>query len=462
MGSEWPDVELETFCTKIGSGATPRGGSKVYLDVGEIALIRSQNIYNDRFAHDGLTYITSEHAEQLANVTIEEGDILLNITGDSVARCCQVDRNILPARVNQHVAIIRTKPDELDPRFVRYFLISPKQQALMLSMSHAGATRKALTKSMIESFKVPKPDLEIQRTIAHILGTLDDKIELNREMNRTLEQMAQAIFQSWFIDFDPVVRNAVQSGNPIPDRFTETATRYRENPDALGLPQEVLDLFPDRFVESELGEIPVGWEVKQIGDAVRCVGGATPSTKKPEFWEGGTHPFLTPKDMSSLSAPVILDTDRHITEAGIEKISSRIIPAGTVLLSSRAPIGYLAINEVPISVNQGLIAMICEGVLSNHYVLHWTRENMEVIKSKAGGTTFAEISKKNFRPILVLEPSSRILEQFEKIVKPLHKAVVENVISSQTLAKLRDTLLPKLISGELSVPDAQFQVEELV
>ncbi len=435
----FPTEKLGSLCLKVGSGATPRGGSKVYLDKGEIALIRSQNVYNDGFNREGLVYITAEHAEQLSNVTVEPEDVLLNITGDSVARCCQVDPRVLPARVNQHVSIIRPKPDELIPRFLRYFLVSPTMQAQMLSWAHAGATRKALTKGMIESFKVPKPDLTIQQRIAHILGTLDDKIELNRRMNRTLEKMATAIFKSWFIDFDPV--------------------RAKVEGQDTGLPKEIADLFPDSFEDSEIGPIPKGWDLKPIGEAVRCVGGATPSTKNPEFWEGGKHPFVTPKDMSSLQSPVILDSERHITDAGVDKISSKQLPVGTVILSSRAPIGYLGVATVPVSVNQGVIAMICDGDLPNLYVLHWTAANMDLIKSRAGGTTFAEISKRNFRPIPVLVPVKPVLDAFMTNVAPLHERITLNVRQNYRLARLRDTLLPKLLNGELEVPDAEELVE---
>jgi len=306
-------------------------------------------------------------------------------------------------------------------------------------------------------FKLKLPPLPEQRAIAHILGTLDDKIELNRRVNETLEAMAQALFRSWFVDFDPVVVNAIKAGNPIPDKFAERAAHYRLNPDALGMPEHILHLFPDRFVDSELGPIPEGWEVKQIGDLVKCVGGATPSTRNPEYWEGGTNPFLTPRDMASLNAPVILDTERHITDAGVERISSKKLPVGTVLLSSRAPIGYLAINEVPVSINQGIIAMVCDGEIPNYYAFFWVKNNMNVIKGKAGGTTFAEISKKNFRPIPALRPSDAILDEFANIAGSFYKQIVENAVSSGTLAKLRDTLLPKLISGELRVPATAFE-----
>src|SRR5262249_6015805 len=147
-------VRLGECCSKIGSGSTPRGGESVYLENG-ISLIRSQNIYNGHFEAHGLAFIGDNHAEQLAGVTVEKGDVLLNITGDSVARSCMVPEAVLPARVNQHVAIIRPNPDELDSRFLGYYLISPTMQASMLSLAGGGGTRKALTKEMIERFEIP-------------------------------------------------------------------------------------------------------------------------------------------------------------------------------------------------------------------------------------------------------------------------------------------------------------------
>lgn len=157
MANEWRTVKLGELCSKIGSGATPRGGSKVYLEHGPFALVRSQNVRNDSFTRDGLAYINAEQADGLANVELQPKDVLLNITGDSVARCCLVDEGILPGRVNQHVAIIRPRPDELDPVFLRYYLVSPEMQERMLSWPAAGGTRNALTKGMIEAFELPCP-----------------------------------------------------------------------------------------------------------------------------------------------------------------------------------------------------------------------------------------------------------------------------------------------------------------
>ena len=275
MKSEWGSVKLGNYCSKIGSGSTPRGGSSVYLDNGEYALFRSQNILNNAFSSNGLVFIDSKAAEKLKNVSVEENDVLLNITGDSVARVCKAPSEYLPARVNQHVAIIRTNQDELNSSYVNYYLNSKSMQNQMMSLASAGATRNALTKVMIENFDIPKPPLTIQKKIAHILSTLDDKIELNRKMNQTLEEMAQALFKSWFVDFAPVHAKAGCNS----DEELEAAAKE------LGISKEVLELFPSEFVESEIGMIPLEWEVSSIEDEVSIYGGATPSTKEDKYWK---------------------------------------------------------------------------------------------------------------------------------------------------------------------------------
>jgi type I restriction enzyme S subunit len=153
-------------------------------------------------------------------------------------------------------------------------------------------------------------------------------------------------------------------------------------------------------------------------------------------------------------SPILIDASRRITDAGVNQISSRLLPVGTVLLSSRAPVGYLAITTEPTAINQGFIAMICDGIVPNYYILNWARENMETIKGNAGGTTFAEISKTAFRPIKVIVPSSAVLSSFKAIVGPLYELMEKNLRESRTLADLRDTLLPELISGRMPIAEA--------
>ena len=163
------------------------------------------------------------------------------------------------------------------------------------------------------------------------------------------------------------------------------------------MPQQVFDALPTRLVDTESDPVPEGWEMVEIDDIVTIKGGGTPSTKNLDYWNGGEHCWATPRDMARLSHPILLDTERHITDAGVNRISSGLLPVGTVLMSSRAPVGYLALVGVPTAINQGFIALVCDGPLPPIFVLNWVYSSMEAIKARASGTTFPEISKKNFR-----------------------------------------------------------------
>lgn len=295
-------------------------------------------------------------------------------------------------------------------------------------------------------------------------------------------RMARALFQSWFVDFDPVRRNLDRATNgksklptigkpPSKDfqRLEKSAQKVPtlgKDPDAdfqsldPAALAELDALFPDSFEESELGPIPKGWTIEPVGQVIDCVGGGTPSTGELKYWNGGTHHWSTPKDLSSLQSPVLLDTDRKITDAGLAKVSSGLLPAGTLLMSSRAPVGYLAIAVMPVAINQGFIAMKCNERASEFFMLNWCRANMDEIKCRASGTTFAEISKKNFRTILIALPPQNIMGTFTTKMAPIYSQIAANLHQSRTLAALRDTLLPKLLSGEIEVGEAEREIEE--
>ena len=309
----------------------------------------------------------------------------------------------------------------------KYYALS----VLGLERMNSDSAVPGLNRSAAHARTLLLPGESEQRSIAHILGTLDDKIELNRRMNETLEEMARAIFKDWFVDFGP--------------------TRAKMEGRDTGLPAEVAALFPDRLVESELGEMPEGWGVETVEDITKIVGGTTPSTKQPRYWEGGTHCWATPKDLSALSTHVLLETERKITDAGLNKIGSGLLPSGTVLLSSRAPIGYLAVAEVPVAVNQGFIAILPREHISNLFLLYWCETSHDEIISHANGSTFLEISKGNFRPLPLVVPDTGAMSAFDRLTRPLYERVVSNERESRTLAALRDALLPKLVSGEMKV-----------
>jgi type I restriction enzyme S subunit len=326
--------------------------------------------------------------------------------------------------------------DTLDPNYLYYFMQTPFFMNQVWAEAGNTDTFPYISLTQQRGLAIRYPRLAVQRAIGSALSALDDRIALLRETNATLEAIAQAVFKSWFVDFDPV--RAKQQGLA-----------------PAGMDEATAALFPDSFEESALGLVPKGWSVQLVGDAVECVGGATPDTKDPSYWSPEEHAWTTPKDLSGLPAPVLLSTERRLSTKGVAKIGSGLLPVGTLLMSSRAPIGYLAIAQVPVAINQGYIAMPPGSLLPPLYMLFWCRQNMERIKARANGSTFMEISKKAFRPIPALVPASPAIEAFLAVASPLFARLVSNEQQAQTLATMRDTLLPRMISGQLRLPEAE-------
>jgi type I restriction enzyme S subunit len=279
--------------------------------------------------------------------------------------------------------------------------------------SATGTTVKHTSPKRIGGAIIALPPIDEQRRIARVLSMLDDKIDSNRRLVPLIEGIVSAVFKAWFVDFVGV----------------------------------------DEFEESEIGQIPQGWNVAPIGDSLTVVGGGTPSTKEPRYWDGGIHCWATPKDLARATSPILLDTQRRITSEGVKRISSRLLPERTVLLSSRAPVGYTAMTFVDVAVNQGFIAIPPSDSMPSEYVLMWLRENMDQIKAHAGGTTFAEISKRAFRPLPMLVPSPAALTEFQQLAATVFDLLAAAEKEARVLTKMRDALLPRLTSGEIRVLD---------
>ena len=429
----WGALRLGDICTKIGSGATPRGGKEVYLRDGPCALIRSQNVHNDHFHHDGLAFIDIQQATDLDNVEVFADDVLLNITGDSVARACQVAPDVLPARVNQHVAIVRPDTDKLLPRYLRYFLVSPETQAMLLSWAGSGGTRNALTKGMIESFNVRAPmDIAEQRAIAHILGTLDDKIALNRRMNETLEAMARALFKDWFVDFGPT-RAKIEGRDPY-------------------LAPETWDLFPDQLADSELGPIPEGWDVCELGDLCHKAqyGYTASATSQPVGPK-----FLRITDINKQSW---IDWSRvPYCEATNKEASKYRLHSGDLLIARMADPGHGVLVEEDVETVFASYLIRFRPIKEPHARLlqYWLKstEYWQLVESRAAGTTRVSLNAKVLSEFPLVIPANPVADAFASQTGALRDRLVESASEIQKLAALRDLLLPKLMSGEIRVGD---------
>ena len=464
MSSEWPVVRLGDYCLKIGSGATPRGGKNVYLELGDTALIRSQNIYNEGFKDEGVVYITQAAADKLSNVEVQEKDILINITGDSVARTCLAPSEYLPARVNQHVAIIRPDPEEFDARFLRYFLVSPTQQELLLTIASAGATRNALTKGHLESLEVCKPRLKEQKAIAWQLEKLDNKIQLNHQINQTLEQMAQAIFKSWFVDFEPVKAKiaALEAGGSEDDALlaamqaiagsalfatdaadadapTQLARLQAEHPEQYATLRATAELFPSAMQESELGKIPEGWE------------------------ETGFSDWVAIKRGRSITRAKVVPGDVPVVAGGLEPAyyhnEYNVIGPVITISASGANAGYVNLYHQNIwSSDSSHISKKSTPYFYTAYVC--LKYYQKAIFDMQTGAAQPHVYPKDFERLRIVVGDDKLLKRLESLLSIYFEksaALKKEIIS---LAELRDTLLPKLLSGELSVSAAADQITQ--
>lgn len=423
--------KLKNLCTKIGSGATPKGGKESYKNHG-ISLIRSQNILMNEFSLDGLAYIDDRQASELRNVIVQTDDVLLNITGDSVARVCQAPAWILPARVNQHVAIIRPDPTTLNPTYLRYFLASPKMQDFMLGLASSGATRQALTKAMIEDFEIPLPSMHIQNRIADTLNQLDQKIEVNKKINETLESMVTAIFKEWFIDFGPVKAKA-------------------EGRKPFGMDDETASLFPDSFEESELGMIPTGWQVSTYSSIMKHI---KDSVNPENFGLSECIHYSLPN----------FDAGKNAKNEQVADIKSNKfrVHHNSILFSKlnpRTPRIWIANHNESKNhkaVGSTEFVVIHPNLAENRWLAYCLLNESTFLDRMAQTATGTSNSHQRIKPESIFEtkwaaPNKEVIEHFHKTVKSLFELSLNNLKEIQYLTQTRDLLLPKLISGEISL-----------
>lgn len=393
-------MRLGDVCTKIGSGATPKGGKEAYKPSG-IPLIRSQNVLDWSFTSNGLAFVDEGQAAALANVEVEPRDILLNITGDSVARACMVPDWCTPARVNQHVSIVRPGPD-LDPTFLLCFLQSSKP--LLLKLASSGATRNALTKGMIGDLEIELPNIETQRAIASLIGQIQQKIVLNQQANDYLATIAEGVFEDWLLTAE---------GEPTPlSRFASF----------------------------------------------------NPSTYSPkEKWPVVAYVDTGSVTRNHFDKPMVIDT-------ATEKLPSRArrkVEDGDVIYSTVRPnqLHYGLVCNPPSNmlVSTGFtVARDSVGVGGPFIYLALTRPSITAkLQSVAEQSTSAypSIKSSDLEQLEIPMPTKDEIEEIKPQLDSLFAAIAHNEYESKMLEELRDTLLSKLMSGEIDVSQIELPMQ---
>ena len=456
MGSDWVKTTLDDICIKITDGAHKSPKS---VDSGKpMASVKDLEFYGLNL--ETARHISEEDYDDLVKQGCkpELGDVLIAKDGNSALdTVCTFEKDAEVVLLSS-VAILRPNPEKINSRFLKYYFLSSRTIEYLKRNFISGA---AIPRVVLRDFKkaeISLPLMPEQKTIAHILGSLDDKIELNRQMNETLEAMAQALFKSWFVDFDPVIDNALAAGKPIPDELSARAEQRKtiekkENSD-------IQDLFPDEFeFTEEMGWIPKGWSIGSLLSQIKLIGGGTPKTTVSEYWNGKI-PWFSVVDAPSESDVFVIDTEKHVTQLGVEKSSTKILPVGTTIISARGTVGKCAMVSTPMAMNQscyGIRGIDDIGDIFNYYSILL---NVSTLQKRGHGSVFNTITRDTFKSINVAFGNKALPKKFDDLTKPYFDKILANGKQIIDLAKLRDTLLPKLMSGELRIADAAAMVEE--
>ena len=386
----WEYIRLGDVCTKIGSGATPKGGATVYIDEGT-SFIRSQNIYNLEFSHEGLAHITEDAAKKLNGVAVQKDDVLINITGDSVARTCMVPDGVLPARVNQHVAIVRPDSNRLNPRFLNYYLTSPYMQSLMLGLAVGkGASRNAMTKDMIANFDILCPPIEIQESIVGILSTYDALIENNQRQIKLLEEAAQRLYKEWFVDLR----------------------------------------FPGHEKTKITDGVPKGWRRGALADVATFKRGKTITKEQ-------TNPGVVPVVAGGLEPAYFHDTFN--TGAPVITVSGSGANAGFTRMY-HTKVWASDCSYVDSVATENLAWVYC-----------FLKENNTKIETMQKGAAQPHVYAKDINALEAVIPNDKQMKRFQAIAEPMFARIGTLETQKARLREACNCLLPKLMNGEIEV-----------
>ncbi|MDE5072668.1 MAG: restriction endonuclease subunit S [Trichodesmium sp. St5_bin8] len=442
MSNIYPIVTIGEVCS-VGDGAH----SKVKRQIAGIKYLTSKNIGFGHLKLDKFDYISLKDYEHLFSTNSRvvrrpcPGDVLIGIIGTfgNAYRYKSSDK----FGVSSSIAILRPNQSILEPDFL-YYVVTSNFFKVAHKAYKSGSVQAYTNIPTIKCLPIPLPPLPEQKAIASILSSLDDKIELNQQMNQTLEAIARAIFKSWFVDFDPV--RAKMAGNQ-----------------PVGMDAATANLFPDSFEESALGLIPKGWRVGTLSESCQSIySGGTPSTKNLEYWNGKI-PWLSSGETKSKFIDI---TDKKITSLGVEKSSTRLAKSGSIVIASagqgntRGQTSFLVIDSY---INQSVIALRANpDIISELYLFfNLSRRYEEFRQISDSHSSRGSLTTKLLAPLDVLTPSTKLVSVFDYIVQPIINKICHNLSESRTLANIRDTLLPKLMSGEIRVKEAETIIKEV-
>jgi type I restriction enzyme S subunit len=326
--------------------------------------------------------------------------------------------------IGQNLVLLRADGKKVSPKFLRWLVRGPGWWEQVRRFINVGAVFESLKCADIPNFRLLIPPLPEQTAISQVLGTLDDKIELNLQMNRTLEAMGKAIFKHWFISFE----------------FPNEQGKFYKSSGG------------EMTYSEELGkEIPKGWKVGNILDCAEILSGGTPRTEVAKYW-GGAVPWVTAKDVTNSQGSYILDTERTITQLGIENSNAKMIPKNTTVVTARGVVGSYCILSREMAINQTNYGLKAKPECGDFFVFFSVSNLVNQMNQHSYGTIFDTITTKTFDEMKIPLPSNSLIKSFEAKVAPTIARILLNLQESRSLVDIRDTLLPKLISARIRIP----------
>jgi type I restriction enzyme S subunit len=432
MKAEMSEVELLDLAILIKRGITPK-----YVESDGICVINQKCIRDQKVSFD-LARQTSTEKKISGEKFLQDYDVLVNSTGvgtlGRVAQMGKVDKKIT---VDSHITIVRGDKNKVDLKYFGYLVKNKQKSIEALAEGSTGQTE--LSRVLLGNIKVIfHKNIDEQKKIAHILSSLDDKIELNRKMDEMLEAMAQAIFKSWFVDFDPVHAKAAAKTQADLDQAAKE----------LGISKEVLELFPSRFVESEMGMIPKGWEVKPLDKIAHYQNGLALQKFRPKD-EKNYLPVLKIAQLKKGYADAEEKADPNIKE-------ECIVYDGDVIFSWSGSLVVDIWCGGKVALNQHLFKVTSKEY-SKWFFYLWTKQHLDNFQrvAAAKAVTMGHIKRSHLSEAICVIPDESVFKRAEKLIAPLVDRIITNRLENNELVQTRDTLLPKLLSGELDVSEVK-------
>ncbi|PMG66025.1 hypothetical protein BCU88_22510 [Vibrio splendidus] len=424
--------ETTVQAISLEMGDAPFGSNLKNIDYTESGalVVQGKNIKGRVFDWSDKRHVSIDKYTSIPRSHCFEGDLLFPKVGTIgkvgiLSLCEGYDKYLLSTNTMR----LKVDPTKADPYFIYYYFTWSKTVRLIQAMN-SKSVQPVFNFTSLKKFPLLLPSMDKQRLASKVLKKLDDKIILNSQTNQTLEEMAQAIFKSWFVDFDPV--KAKMNG---------------EQPE--GMDAATASLFPEKLVESELGLIPDGWEVSTLSSLIQLTGGGTPKRSEETYWNGDI-PWFSVRDVPSGSNVFVVDTDEKITELGLNKSSTKLLPKGTTIITARGTVGKLALVGTDMCMNQS-----CYGIrgkeVGDYYNYFNLKQAVSTLQQNTHGAVFDTITTKTFDTYSLAFGGVELANKFDALIAPLLQKIEANVRQNIELSALRDTLLPKLLSGEIEL-----------